>query len=113
MSPYYTPIHATTRRLDAGIAQTHRVKLTVLVVAGICFLAYLWQVNTLSTKGFQIKVLEKRLGALKTEIQDLELNVASEKSINKINERVKELEMVKTAQAEYVRPLGSSVALGQ
>lgn len=87
--------------------------LIFFAAAALSFLAYLWQVNSLSTKGFQIKNLEKQITVLKTDIQQLELDMASEQSLNKINERVQELSMVKVDKVEYLRPLGSNVALGR
>ena len=113
MSPFYTPIHATYRRFNENVWRTRCLGLVFFTAAALSFLAYLWQVNTLSTKGFQIKNLEKRITVLKTDIQQLELNLAGEQAVTKLNERIQELQMVKVDKVEYLRPLGSSVALSR
>lgn len=111
MATSYIAINSRHSRLDTGLFNSQRLKITVLAAAALCLLTYLWQVNTLSTKGFQIKNLEKDLKSLKTEIQQLELALSSEKSIAKVSQRIQELQLVRVEKVEYLRPLGSSVAL--
>lgn len=113
MTTPYVSIHARNRRLKAGAARLQHWQVVVFIAAILGLLAYLWQINTLSTRGFKIKSLEKQIGSLKTEIQQLELSSASERSAAKINQRVQELKMVKVEKIEYLQPLGSSMALGR
>lgn len=113
MTTPYIAIHSTHRHRDAGANRLNQFKFGILAAAAACLLAYLWQVNAVSSKGFQIKSLEKQINGLKIELQQMELSLASEQAINKINGRVANLNMVKVDKVEYIRPLGNSVALGR
>lgn len=101
------------RQPRKGEQKWQRLKILTASAALFLVFAYLRQVNTLSIKGFQIKDLDKDIKVLKTETQQLELTLASEKSLNQINERVKKLNMVPVDQMEYLRPIGNNVALGR
>lgn len=65
--------------------------------------SYLLLVNSLSTKGYEIKKLERKLLEFKETNKRLELDVASLKSIQGIEAEIKTLNLVPTTQASYVK----------
>ena len=93
--------------------QAKTTLLTVLVVALLVTAGafYMLQINTLSTKGYQLDALKGRVSELAEHNKQLELSVAELQSIKKIAERVESLDMVRVAVTDYLSPTGSSVAV--
>lgn len=88
-----------------------KFKAVLFVVCLLAGLGYFWQTNSLSTRGYQIRKLEKSIELLKEGNQELELRAASAQSWETLQERVKQLNMVDAGQVEYMTPAGGSVAL--
>lgn len=79
-----------------------------------CFifgLAYFWQVNSLSNRGFLIKDLQNQITSLKNLNQKLEVQAAAAQSLENIQEKIKSLNMVAPDKVEYFSPVGTNVAL--
>ncbi len=72
--------------------------VVLLIVFGI---AYLMQVNSTSTKGYEIKKLETKLTGLREQQKRLELEEASLKSIKAIETQVKSLNLVPSENVNY------------
>lgn len=64
-------------------------------------IAYLTMVNSTSTKGYEIKKLESRLLELKEQQKRLELEAASLKSIQTIEEEIKTLNLIPSGSVKY------------
>lgn len=75
----------------------------VLLVFGI---VYLVQVNTISTKGYDIKKLQQKLSDLKETNKRLELEVSSTKAIQNLETTVKSLNLVPSGAIKYVNQSG-------
>ncbi len=73
---------------------------------------YLWQINGLATKSYQIKDLEGKLSELKDENKKLQVEITELRSITRLNERVKKLNMQEVSRLEYLSATGS-VALNR
>ncbi|MFA6322626.1 MAG: hypothetical protein WCX71_04085 [Candidatus Buchananbacteria bacterium] len=74
----------------------------------ICFLiaflgvGYLFQVNSLATKGYKIKELEQKVTDLKLEKSDLELEALSLQSVGSVKDKVGDLKMVSLGKEDYL-----------
>ncbi|MFA6410223.1 MAG: hypothetical protein WCW26_01450 [Candidatus Buchananbacteria bacterium] len=75
------------------------------------FVTYLIQVNSLATKGYQIKELERKVGELKQEKADLDLQTLSLQSVGAIKDKVNSLGMVAVNKTEFISD--NSVALAR
>lgn len=82
------------------ISKLGGVFLAILII--FSFVSYLIQVNSLATKGYQIKELEKQLNELMAEKADLELETLSLQSLSAVKDRINDLGMVASGQAEYL-----------
>lgn len=75
--------------------------LTIIVISGS---VYLIEVNSLATKGYQIKELESKIADLKNEKSDLEIEVLSLQSISVVREKIEGLGLVSLEKSDYLRP---------
>lgn len=107
---YYTKSRHS-HRFDKLTKGLERAKILIFVLLIISGLAYFWQINSLSTRGFKIKELEKDIQQLKSDNQKLELEVTNEQSMFNLDEQIKSLNMVELTQVEYLRPTGPAVAV--
>jgi len=71
---------------------------------------YLFQINTVSSKGYEVSELERQITDLERETKQLEVDIATHSSMQSIQERLGTLDMVAVDSVEYVTPVGSSVA---
>jgi len=82
----------------------------VLVGVVVLSFIYLFQINTVSSKGFEVSELERQITDLERETKQLEVDIATHSSMQSIQERLGSLDMVAVDSVEYVTPVGSSVA---
>ena len=80
------------------------VTLNFLVAALVCLLGvfYIFEVNNMATKGFEIKTLENQMGDLKRENEKLKIQEAELKSMYNIEEKTQELNMVAPKDVSYL-----------
>ncbi|KKQ27309.1 MAG: Membrane-fusion protein [Candidatus Magasanikbacteria bacterium GW2011_GWC2_37_14] len=79
----------------------------LIVVLGMLFI---WQTSSASTKGFAINDLQKKISDLEKESQKLDLEIAEQRSLKNIENRVSELGLVAADNVKYVTILGTAVA---
>lgn len=82
--------------------KTINVFLGILVVFSA--IAYLFQVNSLATKGYEIKELEQKLEALMETKRDLETRSLELQSMSVISSKVQEMNMVPIENARLISP---------
>jgi cell division protein FtsL len=92
------------------------LKLEVLNIAVIVLILvmgtmYLVQVNRATTKGYQIRDLEKRINLIEESNQKAQLEIAELQSLDSIEERMETLGMVPVDRMQYVKVPGTSVAV--
>ena len=87
------------------------VWLMVFIV--IFAVLYLVEVNSISTKGYEIKNLEKRMTSLQESNKRLELEAASLKSIQTIESDVKVLNFVPSGSVNYIPTQGYAFSAGE
>ena len=80
-----------------------------LLLAGFG-VGYLMQINAASSKGLEIRTLEREISELKEEGERMELKVAKEQSVQAVETKVKEMGMVPTPKIEYVMATVPQVA---
>lgn len=96
-------ISSTTLTLGLGIT-------VILVVAGLSFF-YLGQVLNTATQGTDIHNIEEHISELKERQHTLELEGAHLRSIQAIEQKIPELNLVKTDSVSYLNQLAERVAV--
>ena len=82
-----------------------------LIIFTVAFsLLYLLQTNAVSSKGFEMSELEKQINELERETQKLDVEISRHRSIQSIEERLQNLEMVAADNVEYAIPVGTALA---
>lgn len=74
--------------------------LTLLLVS----VFYLVQVNTLSTKGYAIKELTRRIAQEKRQQESLQMKSIEAGSLSALEAKMGKLQMVRTEKIEYLTP---------
>jgi cell division protein FtsL len=115
MSPYQqlTKVkHQVQRRQKwqkfYSMSTLNLVAMALILVMGAL---YLVQVNRATTKGYQIRDLEKKIQAVEDSNRKIELEVAELQSLDSIEERIDKLGMVPVDHIDYVKTPGATVAL--
>lgn len=108
---YYTKFRGYSPGFEKLMTWLEKGKIFIFFLLIIFGLAYFWQINSLSTQGFQIKELENNIQLLKEENQKLELEAARQQSMLNIDEQIQGLGLVAVNQVEYLRPVGPAVAV--
>ncbi|MBD3359528.1 MAG: hypothetical protein GF365_02370 [Candidatus Buchananbacteria bacterium] len=87
--------------------------IVLMILIGVSGLLYLAQINGLATKGYEIKDLEEKSAELRDKNKKLKLQITDLRSTARLNQAVKELEMVEVARVEYLKANGTSVAINR
>ena len=103
----FKPLNTIDRFFDS----LERYRVALVICCLVFGLAYFWQVNSVSTRGFKIRELQTGIDTLKESNHKLELQAATAQSWQNIQEKIKQLNMVESGQVEYLRPAGSDVAI--
>jgi hypothetical protein len=88
------------------------LKPEILNISVLCLIAimgafYLVQVNRATTKGYEIRDLEKRINVLEEDTRKAELEVAELQSLDSIEQRMETLGMVPVERIQYVKVPGT------
>lgn len=83
--------------------RTLRLNLVLLVLIVLIGVGYLLQINSLGTRGYQIRQLEVKLKQLEAEHKNLEVQASSLQSINRIEQEAKKLNFVPTGNVTYIK----------
>lgn len=90
-----------------GTATKSIICLTLVVLT----IGYVFQISLLTTGGYEIANLEKKLAVLSDESQKLNSEAASYQSLSSVQERIKNLKMVPAAEITYIKaPIEQAVA---
>lgn len=84
----------------------------VMLVCTILFFGflYIWQTNTVSTKGYALTDLERKVEELKQENSRLQVEIAKHTSMQSVQQRLQTTDLVAITDVQYVRPVGTAVA---
>jgi cell division protein FtsL len=86
--------------------------ITLAVVVVMCG-AYIFQVNSSISRGYQIRDLETQIHALTLSNQQMELDVRQAQSLKNVTHAVKMLGLVEAGNPVYVESVGPSYALAK
>lgn len=98
------------RRLPQGIVGWN------MLVAGISLAfvaAYVFQVNMASSRAFQLRDVERKVDALKTQVTAMEDKTATLSSVQAMKERATQLGFVDVEHQEFVNPAAGSYAMAR
>ncbi len=90
--------------LKAHKAKVGRVTSSFFLVALVCALGvyYIFEVNKIAVRGYEIRELESKLEKIKKDNETLQIQAAELKSMYKIEERTKELNMIVPKDISYL-----------
>lgn len=80
-----------------------KTRLFVVVTIGALVFGYLFQINNLSTSGYMINTLEKRLSNVSEQTDKLKTEVASYQSMASIQRRLSSLSMKNAVEVKFVK----------
>jgi len=90
------------------VSNTFRVgMISIIAVFGLLNII---QITRISTTGYQMNDLEKEIVSLKRDTKQLEVHISTYRSINRIQERVEDMELVRADSIEYITIPGNIVA---
>lgn len=78
------------------------MRSTLLI--GVIFLsaAYMVRINSVSASGYEIHNLEKQVSELDNQVQDLQIKIADAGSMNNIEKRLAELNLVAATKVKHL-----------
>ena len=84
-------------------ASTYRLNLAILTSSIILGLVYLFVVNSLGTKGYEIKKLDQQVQQLETNQKNLQLQASDLQSINRIQTEAQKLNFIPNSNITYLK----------
>ena len=109
----YSPTPITLREQNKRVAKIMRnnwFKTGVLSMIAVFGLSFVVQTNSLSTKGYTISGLEKKVTELENQNRQLEVQIAQFQSMHSIKERIKGSNLVSAGTPEYLDAPGTAIA---
>ena len=85
-----------------GLSRSSNIGFILAMVLTASALFYFVQVNSISTKGYEIKELEKHVQALKESNKRLEIESSALKSIESIQNEAQSLNLVPSGAVKYL-----------
>lgn len=100
--------HRTSILPSFLFASTFRVGVCVVLI--VCAFFYIFKMSAVSTKGFEIATLERQITTLERDIQKVDVEIAEYRSMESIQARVVDLNLVEAGPTTYLTPVGTAVA---
>ena len=91
------------KRKTKSSLSTRTLNLSLLSAIVFFTLLYLFQVNFLSTAGYQIRKLEQQIRVLESEQKTLQLESSDLQSISRVQTEAKKLNFVPATNAVYLK----------
>jgi hypothetical protein len=92
-----------TKRKTKSLESTWQLNLALLVGIIGLGLAYLFMVNSLGTKGYEIRKLDLQLRQVEAEQKVLQLQASDLQSINRIQTQAQQLNFVPATNVTYLK----------
>lgn len=93
------------------IVLSNSFRIALLFVVAIFGVLYVVNTSAVSTKGYDISDLEKQLVNLERENQRLEFDIAKNRSMQSIQTRLENMDLILAENVEYATIAGTEVAL--
>lgn len=87
------------------------VSLAVFFVGILFGIMYIMQTNSISTKGYEMNELENKITLLEQENQKIQFHLASNKSMQSIQQRLAGTELVVADNFQYGSLVGTAMAM--
>lgn len=97
---YVTALPAQRTKIKYSVLHLNVFLLTAVLVFGI---AYFFEINALSTKGYEIRQLEQKIKTLEVENKHLEVQASNLQSISRIQEHAEKLNFIPIGKAQYIK----------
>lgn len=106
-------IHRCSSAYKERIFQKNKARkflaiLLIFFIISICFL-YILQVNSLAAKSYKIRSFKKEINGLGEKNKALQVDISNLKSINVLQSKTQDFNMVKAQNIEYVTLSSDSV----
>jgi len=99
------------REISVAKSKTKKLLVILLIFAIlISGLVYVFGVNSITTKGYQIRTLRKQVAELETVNKNLEINISDLKSISVLESKTASFGMIKAQSIEYLALPSANVA---
>jgi cell division protein YceG involved in septum cleavage len=85
-------------------------RLSLFGVIAFFGIAYILNMTSAATNGYQIQTLQTKADTLETEVQKIEVEIAEHSSISSIAKRVENLNMVESANMKHFTLKNNAVA---
>ncbi|MEK7123027.1 MAG: hypothetical protein AAB855_04195, partial [Patescibacteria group bacterium] len=90
------------QKIALSATKLHNVHIGVLLTLGAFFVVYLVQVNTLATKGYAIRELERNIVTQKKDNERLQLEIIEKQSMSTLHNKITALGLVDAGRIEYL-----------
>ncbi|GEM_PF-2028877 len=107
-STYYPQLRQSRVALHQEVANKSLMILLGVLIAVMSVL-YILKVTTVATKGNDFAKLEAHKKALLVETEQLNIEIAEHRSMKSIEERLKDVHMVRVDEMQYITPTGVAV----
>lgn len=87
--------------------------LFLLVLVALGGFVYIREITSTAASGYDVSLLERRAAELREEEQRLQLEAAEFESLQRIEQRLKTLNLIPVGNTAYTSPLVSGVVTGQ
>ena len=87
-----------------------QVRLILVGLAMVLSVIYVCETSSAATSGYKMHDLENQVGQLQSEIQKVQVQIADESSMVRLEQRLNGSGMVAVGQVKYLTPVESVVA---
>jgi len=95
------------------IYKSYNFRLFLLIMLFVLGAAYIWQVNSVATRGYYLKELERKVEILEERNARLEVEATQLKSLTRVETLGREMGLVKIDIVNYLTTDDGSVAFNQ
>lgn len=99
---FQTPRCVKEKRVDTATKKVYRINVALLLTIFAIGVWYLAQINSLATKGYTIRNLEKEIAQQVKEQESLTVVIAKESSIAALKQRMNALHLVRSDRIDYI-----------
>ena len=92
-----------SKRNTGSSVSTYRWNLAILVSSVALGLVYLFTINTLGTKGYEIRKLEQEVKLLSEQQKTMQMEASDMQSINRISDEAQKLNFVPASNVSYLK----------
>lgn len=103
----------SSQTLNASVLALNCTKINILALAILVTMiaVYLWQANILATSGYKIDKLQSSVKDLQQQNQQLNVEYTNLQSMQNLEAKIKELQLVAVAQTDYLNSLETVMAV--